>query len=144
MLQRHSLLPLPFLEKSNGMSWRYLSAALLVLNAIGALPAGAMLMADPSGRLLGMRVHLLETSPFNDFFWPGLVLFLSNGVLSLVALAGLWARNRHAMRLVLLQGMVLIGWIVVQMLMLRTINPLQLTMLAIGGGLVIISVRNVN
>ena len=73
-----------------------LLAVLLILLAVNALVGGALLIADPSGGLLGMPVSLLAGSPFRDYLLPGLVLFGLLGVLPLAVVAGVWFRPRWA------------------------------------------------
>ncbi len=51
--------------------------------ALGAIPAGYSLIAEPDGSGLGMSLNLLSGSPFNDFFIPGLCLFIVNGIFNL-------------------------------------------------------------
>src|SRR5690554_4630226 len=52
----------------------HLLIALLLLLAVNALAGGAALVAEPSGRLLGMPVSLLAGSPFEDYLVPGVIL----------------------------------------------------------------------
>ncbi len=114
-----------------GISY-YVAIALLVFNAAGAIYGGFFLMMDPSGKLLHLTTYRLMTSPFIDYFYPGLVLFLANGVLSLTAAIALRKGARYAVYLVLSQGFVLIGWIAIQASMLETFNELHLTMALVG------------
>jgi len=48
--------------------------------AIGAIPAGFLLVTQPDGKGLGMAIDFLQNSPFQDFFIPGLFLFIVNGL----------------------------------------------------------------
>ncbi|HOY30579.1 MAG TPA: hypothetical protein PKW80_01750 [Bacteroidales bacterium] len=48
---------------------------LLGLLAVGALFGGGALMIAPDGELLKMPVTILDSSPFINFFVPGLILF---------------------------------------------------------------------
>jgi len=118
-------------------SWRTLVAFMLIFNALGAIPAGIMLLADPSGAKLGLDLGLLGHSPFTDYFWPGLLLLVFNGLLSLIALLFIWRGHRHALWLVTAQGAVLIVWILVQVLMLRTLHFFHVLMFGVGVALVI-------
>jgi len=122
--------------------WRTLVAFMLIFNALGAIPAGIMLLADPSGAKLGLDLGLLGHSPFPDYFWPGLLLLLFNGLLSLMALLFIWCKHRHTLLLVAVQGAVLIVWIVVQVLMLRTLHFFHVLMFGVGVALVIAALFN--
>ena len=57
---------------------------LLIFLGIGALYGGGSLIIDPSGELLGMPLTMLESSPFNNFLLPGVILFLLLGVAPLL------------------------------------------------------------
>jgi magnesium-transporting ATPase (P-type) len=55
---------------------------LLAFLGISAIGGGGTLIISPSGKLLGgMPLSLLKNSPFKDFFYPGLILFLVLGIL---------------------------------------------------------------
>ncbi len=86
-----------------------------ITSIIGAVP----LILDPSGQLMHMPLSLLEHSPFHTFLIPGNILLLANGVLSqlmLYATARRWPRYAEG---VALQGCILTGWIVVEIILLR-------------------------
>lgn len=103
-----------------------ISAVLLVLNGVPALIAGAGMMLDQSGGFLGLDLGLLETSPFYNYFIPGIVLFLFNGVFSLVTLYALIRQIRLYSLLIILQGIVLTGWITFQIMLITDPSWLQL------------------
>lgn len=103
-----------------------ISAVLLVLNGVPALIAGLNLMLVPSGGGLGFQLSLLETSPFHDFFIPGLILFLVNGVFSIVTLYALIRQIRLYSLMIILQGIVLTGWITFQIMLITDPSWLQL------------------
>jgi hypothetical protein len=110
---------------------------LLLINGIGALFGGFQLFTDPTGSKLQMPLSFLENSPFNDYLIPGIILFIVNGIFSFLALAMLILKKTRAHWFVLTQGVLLSGWILMQILMLRTFYaPLHVTFLAMGLGLV--------
>jgi len=115
---------------------RICSLVLLAFNGLGALYGGTMLIADPTGAAMQMPLTLLEHSPFRSYLIPGIVLLLVNGCLSIAIIIVLLLRHAHAAWLVMLQGTLLSGWLLVQMAMLRMFYPpLHLTMLLVGVGL---------
>lgn len=60
---------------------RNILITLLVFLGIGALGGGAFLIISPSGKLIGgLPLSILEHSPFSDFLFPGIILFLILGV----------------------------------------------------------------
>lgn len=113
---------------------------LLLFNGIGALYGGLSFMLHPDGSGLRMSAEYLRYSPFSDFFVPGLILFTCNGVLSLVAIALVVFSHRYAAWAVLLQGAILVGWIAVQVLMVRDFQELHAVMLGTGVLLVVCGV----
>ena len=54
---------------------------LMAFLGISALGGGAALIISPSGKLLGgLPLSILEHSPFNSFFLPGIILFIFLGL----------------------------------------------------------------
>jgi hypothetical protein len=54
---------------------------LLTFLGISAIGGGGTLIISPSGKLLGgLPLSLLENSPFKDFLFPGIILFLVLGI----------------------------------------------------------------
>jgi len=84
---------------------RILSIVFLLIVAVNALMAGYSFIVQPDGRGLGVPLSMLRHSPFTDFFLPGLVLFIVNGVMNLVV-AGvvLWGKRSRRYLLMVLQG----------------------------------------
>jgi len=59
----------------------YILIILLGLLSIGALFGGGALIISPSGELLNMPSSNLGSSPFKNFFVPGLILFSILGII---------------------------------------------------------------
>jgi hypothetical protein len=98
---------------------RGIAMALLGFLGITSIIGAAPMIADPSGQLLRMPLSLLEHSPFHTFLIPGIILLLANGLLSLLILYAT-ARQRPLYAWgVALQGCILTGWIVVEVILLR-------------------------
>ncbi len=98
---------------------------LLSLLAVAALPPGWLLITRPDGSGLGLPLVLLAQSPFSDYRVPGLVLF---GVIGLGALAGAVLAacdHRWAPRATQLVGLLLVGWIAVQVGLIGDTSFLQ-------------------
>jgi len=106
---------------------------LLFFVALNALAAGYSFITDPSGKGLGINTSYLEPSaPFADYFIPGIVLFLVNGVLSIIiALIAIYKKPVYPM-LLMLQGCIFAGWIAVQLLMVTAVHPLHFIIGSIG------------
>ena len=109
----------------------YLLVPLHLILGISATAGGTLLIIRPDGSLLGMQLDWLDHSPFKNYFFPGLILLLSNGIFPLFILSGLvikpvwqWANVFnifHAMHWAwtysLYAGIMVIAWIVFQMMM---------------------------
>jgi hypothetical protein len=111
---------------------RFFSILLLLINGIAAIAAGHSFIADPSGAGIGMTTDYLVHSPFSDFFIPGIILYIMNGILSIVVAIMVLIESRYYPFLIVLQGAVLSGWIIIQLAMLRFFHPLHLIMGIIG------------
>lgn len=110
-----------------------LLGTLELLVALSALFGGFQLMRDPSGLALQLPgTHLLAGTPFPDYYWPGVILLVVNGVFPIVvgiasALGQAWSRWGH-----LAVGALLTGWMAVQLAMIGYVFALQGVMLALG------------
>lgn len=114
-------------------------AFLLLFNGIGAVYGGLNLMLHPDGSSLGLGLNWLKHSPFNNYLVPGIVLFISNGLFSLFIFYRLLRNAGAYPLLVMLQGMILEGWIIIEMVLMRTVHFLHIILgaadmlLLIGG-----------
>jgi hypothetical protein len=99
---------------------------------VGALYGNYHLIFFPDGSSLGMTTALLEHSPFTDFFIPGIILLVSNGIISFVALYALIRNVKTYPLLLASEGAILFGWIVIQIMMLRQVAALHIIYWLIG------------
>lgn len=109
---------------------------LLLMNGIGALYGGWNLMIYPDGSSLLLPLSYLEHSPFTDYFIPGMVLFIVNGIFSFGVLGTIVLKKTFAHRAIIIEGIVLFGWIILQVIFLQTINVLHYIFGSVGLGLV--------
>lgn len=99
----------------------------------GAVYGGWSLLTDPSGNSLGMPANaFLVGTPFDDYLVPGLILFTVNGAFPLlVAVATLMrlplARYGH-----LAVGVLLTGWMAVQVLLIGLTATIQVVFFLLG------------
>lgn len=114
-----------------------IASILLLFNGFGALYGGWNLISHPDGSSLGMSVSLLSPSPFHDFLIPGIVLFVSNGLASIGAFIGIMLKPRKLAWMVWAQGVILLIWLFVQILLIETLHPLQFILGAVGVALII-------
>jgi hypothetical protein len=79
-------------------------------------------MKDPAGGIIKMPLENLKYSPFKDFLIPGIILFVFNGLFSLVIFVLTLIKNRFYPLLLVFQGGTLFTWIFVQVIMLRAFH----------------------
>ena len=105
---------------------------LQLLVGLGAAISGLMLIVYPSGSLLQAPLEMLRGSPFDDFFLPGIILFLVNGVGQL--LAGILTLRKHPFAAYAGQalGIALMIWIFVQVNMIGGRHILQYSYFFVG------------
>lgn len=111
---------------------KIISISLMLLTAINAVIAGILFIIDPSGQKMGIDVSYLRHSPFHSFLLPGIVLFVVNGLFNFGAAYAVIKNRPYASTFTLVQGVLLVGWIVVQVLMVRDVSALHIIMFCIG------------
>jgi len=123
------------------------------LLGFGAFISGTLLAAVPDGSLIQMPVSMLEYSPFRDFLIPGIILSTLLGIYPLVVAYGLWRKPAWSWPEVinpfkqmhwcwassLAAGVILLIWITVQVLMLRSIVFLHILYFAWGWVLIFLT-----
>jgi hypothetical protein len=116
---------------------KIISVTLLLLTGLNAVVAGLLFMVLPDGSGMGMNTDYLEPSPFSSYFIPGLILFFVNGVMNLLAAVHTLKKGKFYPQWILLQGLLLLGWIGIQVVLVRDFNFLHTAMLLIGFVLII-------
>ena len=92
------------------------SISLLVITGITAIYGGLRLMIDPTGEGIGFSLSRLKFLPLKNYFLPGLLLLTVIGIGSMGIAVMVFRKNRHGPLLLMLQGLLLVGWIIVQAL----------------------------
>jgi menaquinone-dependent protoporphyrinogen oxidase len=110
------------------------------LTGLTAVVGGYGLMSSAQGSPMTPPISLLEGTPFTSFFVPGLVLAGVVGLANLAAGVLVYRRHRACDLAAGAAGGVLIGWLVVQMLMLTIFNWLHVAYLGLGSATVIMAV----
>jgi len=111
---------------------RGVALLLLLFNGIAATFGGWQLMAHPDGSSLKLSLDFIRRSPFDSYLIPGVILFISNGVFNFFVLLYTLRQIKNYSRLILIQGIILIAWILIQTLMVREINSLHIALGSIG------------
>lgn len=111
---------------------------LLAYTLIGAFYGGINLILYPDGSSIELSLDLLKHSPFNNFLIPGILLLLVNGVFCTFVLVATIFNHRDYVKLIIAQGAILTGWIIIQILLIKTIFYLQYVLGGIGIALIIL------
>lgn len=96
---------------------------------------GGLLVLVPSGEALKMSEAMLWRTPFDSFQVPGLVLFVVIGLGSLLTAGRVLRRGAQYPYYVMVQGVLLFGYIAVEMVTIRRAHPFQLLYAFISVGL---------
>ena len=98
---------------------------------VGALAGGLAAVLNP-GSPMGMSTDSLKTGPFTNFLIPGLFLMIVIGLFNIIE--GFLVVKKVKYHEVISGGLgaLLIGWIVIQCIILWTINPLHVIYFIIG------------
>jgi len=108
---------------------------LLVFTGLTAMGGGFLLIADPEGDVLGLSRAMLWHTPFSSFRLPGIILFGALGLGSLLTAARAGRRAPLYPYYVMVQGVLIYGFIVTEMILIRHAHPFQLLYAFIGVGL---------
>ncbi len=120
--------------------FKLLAGVLLLFNGVTAIYGGWNLITHPDGSTVNMSLEWLKHSPFDDYQIPGVILLVANGFCSLVVLMALMLNAPLVPWLIMAQGAVLVGWIVVQMILLESVNYLHTLYGSMGFALIILGV----
>ena len=108
------------------------ASVLLIFNGAGAVYGGWNLIVHPDGSSIDLSISLLKNTPFEDYFVPGIILFVLNGLCSFFVLGVLLLRVEKYSWFIIAQGVILTGWIGIQMMMIRMIYFLQIILGSTG------------
>ena len=114
-----------------------IASSLLLFNGTGALYGGWNLITRPDGSSIQLSMNWLEHTPFTDYLLPGIILFISNGLSSFFVLIVLLLKVNKFYWFVMCQGVILTGWILIQMLLIQTVHSLHVILGCVGIGFII-------
>jgi len=115
-----------------------LAIALLLFNGGGAFYGGFSFIMHPDGSGLKMSLDYLKHTPFNNYLIPGIILVIANGFLSFTAIVALIFKFQKSAWFVLVQGIVLTGWIVIQIFMIQTVDIFHYILGSVGVILIVL------
>lgn len=104
---------------------------MLAFTAFTAIPSGVFLMLKPN-YAFGMPLDLLQNTPFHNFFIPGLVLSIVVGGSNLIGFYKVFKKQQSWFFWSLISGIMICGWIIVQIILIHEFFWLQWLYLLIG------------
>jgi hypothetical protein len=102
-------------------AFRTIAVVALVYLGVSGIAGAIPLLLHPTGEPWAMPQTLLQHSPFHSYLIPGIILLAANGLLSVWVLGLTLRRYPGYGWWVAAQGCVLLGWLVVETLMLRVV-----------------------
>jgi hypothetical protein len=116
----------------------HITAALLLLfTGTGALYSGWNLIISPEG---GLPVSLvwLQNTWFQQYPIPGIIILVVSGVFSLFTLAAIVLDLRSYALLIISQGTIPLGWMILQVILTNRLEPAHVVLGLIGAILVFV------
>ncbi len=114
---------------------RFVRTAAIVCLAFLAVTAtwgAALLIQDPLGSPMQIQQRVLQHTPFHSFLMPGILLLVSQGLLGFVVLAIAIFRKRRCGFWIAFQGCMLVGWITIEVILVREVVWLHYVYWALG------------
>lgn len=105
---------------------------LICLVGLTAKVSGLLMISKPNGEIMGLSISLLEQTPFKNFLIPGIILAFFVGGINLIAVFYNMQRNVNRYNWAIAGGVVITGWIIVQMILIQTVYWLHFLYLGIG------------
>ncbi len=104
---------------------RWLRISLLLVAGFSALSALAGMLGLTVGGGMGIPLEWIEGSPFDSYFWPGIVLGVVVGGVQVLALVAQLCRFALARGLHAAAGLVMMIWIFVEIAIMLVWSPLH-------------------
>ncbi len=92
-----------------------LAISLLLILSLSAIMIGLGLIADPSGRSFMVPLELLEGTPFNNYFIPGILLLLLHGLPAFIIALLAVKKSRYYTLAIAMQGALLLLWLTAEL-----------------------------
>jgi len=112
--------------------YTWLAIILLFFSSAGAFYGSYHLYGHPDGSSLKLPLDLLKHTPFKNFKIPGILLFVSVGMVGALAIVMTILQISYHAKYIIAAGLILTVWMLVQMVFTAEIYRLQYIVLAIG------------
>jgi hypothetical protein len=115
---------------------RQLTLAILFLLIAGAFYGSYHLITDSTGSSIGLPFYLLNGSPIKDYSLPGWLLLFTVGIPASMVVIEIWRKSKRYSFLIMLQGILLSLFIIVQMILFGETFLIQFVFLFLGIALI--------
>ena len=100
--------------------------------ALTSILSGLLMIINPDGGILNLSLSLLAGTPFKNFLIPGILLMTIVGCVNLLALYFNIRNKVGRYNWAMAGGIVISGWIIVQMILINAAHWLHILYLGIG------------
>ncbi len=104
---------------------------LLCFIALTTVICGVIMIYQPGGQTMGLPLSILDTTMFKNFLIPG-ILLTAVGLVNSMAVFYNIQRHPNRYNWAIAGGVMMCGWIIVQMILIQTFYWLQFFYLGIG------------
>jgi hypothetical protein len=111
------------------------------LVGLSAITGGTMLLLTPDGSSIDLSSSFLQGTPFGNYAIPGMVLLMVIGGSHTMAMYALWRNKPGAFTLSFIAGILLLGWMAIQILLIGPLYWLQFFLLGAGLLIILISLQ---
>jgi hypothetical protein len=111
---------------------RLLLFLLVSFITVTAVVSGLLMISNPDGKILGLSTELLTGTPFKNFRIPGMLLTVLVGITNLAAVIFNLQRNKNRYNWAMAGGIMITGWIVIQMILINITYWIQFFYLGTG------------
>lgn len=100
--------------------------------AVTSTVSGLMMISSPDGGILSLPLSLLQGTPFRNYLLPGILLVGLVGSVNIVAVYTNISRNISRYNWSIAGGVMITGWIIVQMIVVQSMHWLHFVYLGTG------------
>ncbi len=100
--------------------------------AVTATLAGLFMLSNPDGAIMRLPHSLLDGTPFKDFQIPGILLAALVGGVNFLAVLYNLQQHRNRYNWAIGGGIMICGWVIVQMILMWSLHWLQFAYLGVG------------
>jgi hypothetical protein len=115
----------------------------IILSFVGltSFVSGLLMMSVPDGSILNLPISILSNTPFKDFKFPGLLLFVFVGCVSMIAVFYNMVLSTKRFNWAIISGIMIFIWMFLQFLFLKEYLLIELIYGVCGIFIITISIH---